>query len=194
MVSLLLNKLEFFFLPCPPPPPPLFFFFFFFFFLEFRNVPCTFLEVKTKPFPLLQVKSKPCSLIIISRARKPDFCRKSRNALWKNMRSENSCIQKQQILRQNAIFFQHGETLIKQMNNFWCCDRDCALTATHSSEKFNTRMFINIHFKIVSPLPQKRLMSPLTAILFLYWKVLTERVGTLLMLRSGLCVDCYRIM
>ena len=80
------------------------------------------------------------------------------------------------------------------MNNFWCPDPDCGSTASHSSEKFNTRMFLNIYFKIVPLLPQKRLISPPTAILFLYEKVLTERIGMLLMAQSGMCVDCYRIM
>ena len=90
-------------------------------------------------------------------------------------------------------FFQEKH-LIKGVINFWCRDRDCASTATHSPEKFNTRMFLNIYFKIVPLLPQKCLISPLTAILFLHEKVLIERIGVLLMAQSGLCVDCYRVM
>ena len=89
--------------------------------------------------------------------------------------------------------FYMEKHLIKEVNNFWCCDRDWASTATHF-EKFNRRMFLNIYFKIVSILPQKRLIPPLTAILFLHDKVLTERVGMLLIAQSRLCVDCYRIM
>ena len=73
--------------------------------------------------------------------------------------------------------FYMEKHLIKEVNNFWCCDCDCASTATRSSEKFNTRMFLNSYFKIVPLFPQKRLISPLTAILFLHEKVLTERVG-----------------
>ena len=84
--------------------------------------------------------------------------------------------------------------LIKELNNFWCHDRDCASTVPHSSGKFNTIMFLNIYFKIVPLLPQKRLISPLTAILCLHEKVLTERVGVLLMVQSRLCVDCCRII
>ena len=84
--------------------------------------------------------------------------------------------------------FYMEKHLIKEVNNFWCRDR--VSTAAYSSEKFNTRMFLNIYFKIVPLLPQKRLISPLIAILFLHEKVLTERVVVLLVVQSGLCVDC----
>ena len=50
-------------------------------FLEVKNVPCLFLEVQSKPFPFLEVQSKPGPFSTISNARKPDFCRKSRNAI-----------------------------------------------------------------------------------------------------------------
>ena len=52
-------------------------------FLEIKNAPCPFLEVKNKPFPFLEVKSKPCPFSTISRGRKLDSSRKSRNAIWK---------------------------------------------------------------------------------------------------------------
>ena len=90
--------------------------------------------------------------------------------------------------------FYMEKHLIKEVNYLRCRDCDCVLTTTHSSEKFNTRMFLNIYFKILPLLPQKRLISPLTAILFLHEKVLTEKVGVLLMAQSGLCVDCCRVM
>ena len=92
--------------------------------------------------------------------------------------------------------FYMEKHLIKEMNNFWYSDHDCASTVAHSSEKFNTRMFLNNYFKIPpSPSRNKRLISPSTAtILFLHGKVLTGRVGVLLMAQSGLCIDSYRII
>ena len=101
----------------------------------------------------------------------------------------------------NSIFcakmpfcFYMEKHLIKEVNNFWYHGHGCASTAAHSSEKINTRMFLNNYFKTVSPFSLKHLISPPTAILFLHWKVLTERDGVHLMVQSGLYVDCYRIM
>ena len=80
--------------------------------------------------------------------------------------------------------------LKKEVNNFWY--HNCASTAAHSSEKCNTRMFLNNYFKIVPPFQQKRLILLPTAILIFHVKVLTERVGVLLMALSGLYIDSYR--
>ena len=66
-------------------------------FLEVKNAPCLFLEVKNKPFPFLEVKSKPSPFSTISRARKPDFCRKSRNVIWK------ICVQKIPALKKSRF-------------------------------------------------------------------------------------------
>ena len=66
--------------------------------------------------------------------------------------------------------FYMEKHLIKEVNNFWCRDCDCASTVIHSFEKFNTRMFLNIYFKIVSLLPQKHLISPLNCHFVSSWK------------------------
>ena len=155
------------------------------FFKKVKNAPCYFSEMKNKP----------CPFSTISKARKLDCCQISRNATWKVCVQKNSCTQKQQILRQNAILFLHGETFNKEVNNFWYCDCDCALTAAHSSEKLNLRMIFNNYFKTVPSFPQKRLIWPPTTILLLHGEVLTERLnGVLLMVQSELCIDSYRII
>ena len=66
-------------------------------FLEVKNVRCPFLEVKNKPFLFSEVKSKHCLFSTISRARKPDSWRKSRNAIWK------ICIRKIPALKQQIF-------------------------------------------------------------------------------------------
>ena len=53
------------------------------------------------------------------------------------------------VLKHHFVFFLMEKHLIKEVNNFWCHNYDCASTAAHSSEKFNTRMFLNIYFKTV---------------------------------------------
>ena len=161
--------------------------------LKFKIAPCPFLEGKNTPCLFSEMKKEPCPFSTISRDRKLDSCRKSENATWKVRVQKNSCTQNSRFCIKTPFCFYLEKHLIKEVNNFWCRDRDCASTATHSSEKFNTRMFLNIYFKIAPLLPQKCLIWPLTAISFLHEKVLTERVGLLLMTQSELCVDCYRI-
>ena len=83
---------------------------------------------------------------------------------------------------------------LKEMNIFWCHNQNCAWIPTHSSEIFNTRMLLNIYFKTASPIPQKCLISPPNAILFLHGEAFTERGGRLLKVLSRLCIDCCRII
>ena len=91
-----------------------------------------------------------------------------------------------------SFCFYMEKHLIKEVNNLWCRDHDSVSTATCSSEKFNSRMFLNIYFKIVPLLPQKCLISPLTAVLFLHEKAFTEKSAQLLMVQ--VFVDCCRVM
>ena len=90
--------------------------------------PALFLKVKNAPCTFSGMKNKPCPFPTISRARKTtDFCSKT------------------------SFCFYVEKHLIKEVKNFWCHDRDCVSTATHSSKKFNTRMFLNIYLKTVPP-------------------------------------------
>ena len=43
------------------------------------------------------------------------------------------------------------------MNNFWCCDHDCASIAAHSSENLTQKCFYAFISKLSPPHPKKRL-------------------------------------
>ena len=82
------------------------------FILEVKNAPCLFLEVKNKPFSFFRSEKKALSFFHHQQGEKAGFLPKIAKCYFKNMRLENSCTQKQQILRQNAILFLDGETFI----------------------------------------------------------------------------------
>ena len=82
--------------------------------LKIKITPCPFLEVKNAPCLFSEIKNKPYPFSIISMAIRLDSCRKLENATWKVCVRKNSCTQKQQLLRQNAILFLHGETFNKR--------------------------------------------------------------------------------
>ena len=63
-------------------------------FLKVKIAPCSFLEVKNAPCLISERKSKPYPFPFISRARKLDSYRKSKNAIWKVCVRKNSCTQK----------------------------------------------------------------------------------------------------
>ena len=102
---------------------------------------------------------------------------------------------KRPILWYTAILFLHGKAFTERSFLFLMVRSDCASIATELSEEFNRRILLNIFYRIFSHLlPWKRPILCHTAILFLHGKAFTERGIWFLMARSGLCVDCCRIM
>ena len=103
-------------------------------FLKVKNAPCLFLKVKNAPCLLLKVKIAPCSFLEVKNApcvffknekkiaalflpsveRKNWILAENRKMLLEICVQKNSCTQKQQILRQNAILSLHGETFKKR--------------------------------------------------------------------------------
>ena len=137
----------------------------FFFIFKSRNkisicykIRCFYGKVKNKPFSFLEVKSKPNFFSAISRARKPDFCRKLRNTIWKECFRKIHALKNTRFCAKTPFCFLMEKHLLKNLNNFLCCDHDCASITAHSSENFNTRILIYIYFKTVLLLPQKHLI------------------------------------